>query len=888
MTSLREAWARLVAFFRKRALDGELDEELAVHIELATEDHLRQGMAQSEARRLALIKLGGVERTKEVHRALRGLPWLDGVCQDVRTTVRALRLSPGFTLAAIAMLALAIGLNVTVFTVMDAMLFRGYPLVKRNDRLVYLQERSPLRDHLISYADFEDWRAQAQAFEGMAFVGGRSIAFRDGEGRLIDMRTTTVSANAFGLLGVPPMLGRDFVPADERSGAAPVAILDYHFWKSWFGKRADVVGLTVHIDGAPATIIGVMPERFDFVYQSDLWMPVVRTPELQQRGLTPEGFIAFGRLRDGVTRQEARAELETINRRLETDYPATNRGLVPTVATHSTMNSGRDAPLIWGSLWAAAWFVLLIACANLANLTLVRTMGRWREFSIRMALGAGTGRMMRQIVAESLLLAGVAGALGWWITNWSVRRWALITASRYQVLDYTVDTGTLVYLVAIAVAAALLCSLAPIGRVAQLGVSGALKGDARGVTQGLRGKHVAAGLVAGQMALAMVLLSGASVLLRSFVTIVNAETGVRDPEHVLVGSMRFPSDTYPTPATRLGYLDRLDPQLKSMPGIEEASMSSTVPVSSGLGRRFEIEGTLSSPDGGDSAPSVTAGPGYFRVVGASAIAGRDFNDGDHLAALPVAIVNQSFAARFWPGQQPLGKRLRATDRNTPGEWRTVVGVVPNIMQGDPLRQQFIPLVYVPFQQARPPRRAFFLLRTAVPPDQVARAVRAEVQRLDPDVVLEGFDTLKASFAFDRDFMDAQHSELGKHAKVAPVFALIALLLAAIGLSAVIAHSVSQRTKEIGVRMAIGAAATDIRRMVLREGMVPVAIGLIFGLVASLAVNRILQSQLVGVSPYDPVTMAGAPVVLISIALLACQIPARRAMHVEPVVALRHE
>jgi putative ABC transport system permease protein len=815
--------------------------------------------------------------------------WLDGLLYDLRLTLRGLWRDRAFTLAAVVMLTLAIGLNVTVFTVTDAMLFRGYPLVKRNDRLVYLQERRPSGARYLFYADFEEWRAQARSFEGLAFVSERAIAFRDGDGRPSDMRVTTLSVNAFGLLRVPPMLGRDFAPADEVPGAVPVAILNYRVWESRFGKRADIVGLTVHINGEPATIVGVMPERFDFPLQAadDFWMPLLHTPELQQRGVS-NGFTAVGRLRDGASLQEARAELETINRRLAADYPATNRHLVPTVATHSEFNSGRDATMIWGSLWAAAWFVLLIACANVANLMLVRTMGRWREFATRIALGAGQRRMMRQLFMESLVLTGVAGAFGWWITNWSVRAWTTVTASRYQVLDYTVDAGTLAYLAAISALAAVGCTLTPISRIWQLGVNGALRGDARGVTQGLRAKHLAAGLVAGQMALAIVLLSGAGVLVRSFGTIVGAETGVRDPEQILVGSMRLPSDKYPTPATRLGYLDRLETELKTIPGVEREAVSNTIPVKGTALQTFEIEGRPSPPDGDESVGFLRAGPDYFRVVGAAAISGRDFTEGDRASALPVAIVNQSFAARFWPGESPLGRRLRTLNRNTPGEWRTVVGVVPNIMQNDSLRQQFKPLVYVPFQQEPAAPRASFLLRTSVPPDQVAGAVRGAVQRLDPDVILENFDTLKATFAFDRDFMDAEHSELGKHAKVAPTFAAIALLLAAIGLYAVIAHSVSQRTKEIGVRIALGAASHDIRRLILREGMRPVALGLISGLTVSLAVNRILQSQLVGVSPYDPVTLATTPAVLVLVALLACQLPSQRALRIEPAVALRND
>ncbi len=531
--------------------------------------------------------------------------------------------------------------------------------------------------------------------------------------------------------------------------------------------------------------------------------------------------------------------------------------------------------------------MFLIACANLANLTLARTIGRSREFSTRIALGVGHARMMRQILVEGLMLAGVAGALGWWITQWSVGTWASATASIYQILDYTLDSGTFAYLIAISVGAAILFSLAPIARVWQLGVNGILKGDSRGVTEGLRGKHLAAALIAGQMALAIVLLSGAGVLVRSLLKIVNAPTGVRGPEQILVGSVKLPSDKYPNPATRLAYFDRLESQLRSLPGVEEESVSSTLPVYSVRAQTFEIEGRLNSPAGGEVVEFLIAGPGYFRVLGASAISGRDFNDGDQKTALPVAIVNQSFAARFWPGEQPLGKRIRVQDPNTPGEWRTVVGVVGNILQGDPTRQHFKPLVYVPFRQ-QPLSRAFFLLRTRVPAEGVAPSVRAAVEKLDRDVLLADFTTLKDHLGFDRDYMDFEHSELGKYSAVAPVFALIALLLGAIGLYAVIAHSVSQRTKEIGVRMAIGAVGEDIRGMIFRDGMLPVAIGLILGLAASLGVNRILQSQLVGVSPYDPVTMTAAPAILILVALLACQIPARRAMNVDPAIALRHD
>ena len=892
MSVVKQVAARLVALLQRDALDREFDEEAQSHLDLAVDDYVRRGMTEAEACQFARKKFGPVEAAKDAHRDSRGLARFEGLLYDLRFTLRGLRRDRMFTVAVVAMLAVAIGLNVTVFAVMDTILFRGYPLVRRNDRLVYLQERGPSGACCISYRDFQDWRTQAHAFEGLAIVSEKAITFRDGDGRPLDMRTTTVSVNTFGLLGVPPILGRDFAPADELPGASPVVILNYRFWENRFAKRADIVGLTVHINGAPATVIGVMPERFDFPEKinEDLWMPVIHTFDLQQRGFTPGGFTVVGRLRDGARVAEARAELETINRRLEADYPATNRGVVPTVATHSQMNSGPDAAMIWGSLWAAAWFVWLIACANVANLALVRTMGRWRELSTRIALGAGHGRVMRQMFAESLVLTGAAGAIGWWITRWSVRTWVAVTASRYQVLDYTVDSGALAYLMAISIAAALLCSLAPIGRVVQLGVSGALRGDARGVTQGLRGKRMAAALVAGQMALAIVLLSGTGVLVRSLLTVVGADTGVRDPDRILVGTMRLPSDKYPTSATRLGYFERVERQLKTVPGTEEQAIATTLPVKSQGLRTVDVD-IESRPPLGDEheiVESLRASPDYFRVVGAAPIAGRAFTDGDRPTSLPVAIVNQSFAARYWPGDQPVGKRLRERTRNAPDEWRTVVGIVPNIMQGDALRQKFRPLVYVPFRQSPAPARAFFLLRTSVPPGQIAAAVREAVQTVDRDVTLEDFETMKAGFAFDRDFMDAAHSELGKHAKVAPIFAVVALLLSGTGLYAVIAYSVSQRTKEIGVRMAIGAASQHIRALIFREGMRPVALGLFAGLTVSLAVNRVLQSQLVGVSPYDLATLASAPAVLILVALIACQIPSHRALRIDPAVALRDD
>ncbi len=790
---------------------------------------------------------------------------------DLRFALRGLRRDRAFTLTAIAMLALALGLNVSVFAVMNTMLFRGFPLVKRNDRLLYLQERSP-RCWCVSPRDFAAWRAQSQSFQDMAIVyDGKAITLTDENST--ETWQVGISSNLFKVLGVPPSLGRDFTPADEAE-APRVAIITHKYWTSRFAQRPDIIGHIVRIDKAPVTIIGVLPEGFTFPEDNNLYVPRALAP----LDSTPGSYMAVGRLKDGATVETARAEIQTINGRLAAAYPDTNRDLTGRVETHSQFFIGPDAPIIYGSLWAAAWFVLLIACANLANLTLARTLARSREFSTRIALGAGRWRMIRQLLTESLLLTTVSAALAWWITTTTIHAWAVATDSQYQILDYSLDSGTVAYLAAVSILAAILFGIVPITRVFQLDINGTLKGDSRGVTHGLRAKFLSASLVTVQMILAVVLLSGAGVLARGFYNVVGADVGVRSPETILIGRARVPRTKYSTPESRLAFLDQLRSRLAAIPGVESTSLANIFPVNIPGLTPMELDDQPKPP----AVVSVAAAPNYFHTLGASTVAGREFADTDLANTQPVAIVNQSFVAKYWPGENALGKRVRLND----GPWRTICGVASNIMQGDPIRQEFKPIVYVPLRANPATTSPSFFVRTRGPAEQLAPAVRAEILKLSPDVTIEDFQTLQANLRFRADRMDLEHVEMGKHAAVAPIFAGIALVLAAIGLYAVIAHSVSQRTKEIGVRMAIGADASNIRRLIFREGMRPVALGLALGLLASLAVNRVLESQLVGVSATDPLTLAAAGAVLIAVALLGCQIPARRAIRIDPASALR--
>jgi len=600
-----------------------------------------------------------------------------------------------------------------------------------------------------------------------------------------------------------------------------------------------------------------------------------------------DGFFAIGRLSAGASLKHARAELNGVNQTLEMAFPASNKGVRATARNFSEFQLGPDAKMIYGSVWAAAGFVLLIACANLANLTLVRTLGRARELSTRIALGAGHWWMARQLFTESALLAVVGGGLGWWLGQMALRAWIGATWTRYLVLDYSAGPGIFAYWAAITAATAALFGFIPTVRVLRADMNAGLKSDARGATMSRGTKRLSAALVAGQMALAIVLLAGAGVLARSLWNIVGAEVGVRGADRVLVGEVQVPREEYRSSEARNGYWDRLQANLTTIPGVEATTFASTIPVGNPGTVPFELD---SGQTGAEQKPMVArlaAGPDYFQTLGVAMLAGREFTSADAPGAPPVVIVNQSFVNQYWPGQSAVGRRIGFRGQDGATRWYSVIGVASNIMQNRPLRDKFVPIVYIPFRQAPSAVGALFV-RTREPAGHVAAKVRAVIERSAPAVTLEDYSTLQAKFGFDHDRMDLEHAELGKHAAVAPIFAILALLLGSVGLYAVVAHSVGQRTKEIGVRMALGAVPGKIRRLILGEALTPVFAGMAIGLAASLGVNRVLQSQLAGVSPYDAATLSAAPVILLLVAGFGCLLPVRRAMRVDPAVALRHE
>lgn len=806
---------------------------------------------------------------------------MQGIAEDFRYAARGLRRSPGFALTAVVTLAVGIGANAAVFTLSNAVLFSGFPSVEDNERIVYIaSDRSASS---LSYPDFVDWRAQATSFEGMAIVHGVTVSLSDTTGFPESRDATEISSETFRLVGARPVLGRDFARGDELPGAAPVAILSYGFWERRYGRDPAIVGRVLRVNGTPTTVIGVMPEGFAFPQKQDLWLPLVSTPRLLSRDWRDLWF-AFGRLAEGATLESARAEMAAIGERLAREYPATNRDYRPAVRTFNEFFIGSNENVVYKTMWGAVAFVLLIACANLANLMLARAIGRTREISVRIALGAGRWRIVRQLLTESLMLAAAGGALGWWIAKGAVHVYSLAERGpgfvSWRVLDYTMDYGILAYLTAITIGTGVLFGIAPAGRLSKLDVNASLKDGDRGAAgASVAGAQLSSLLVTAEVALAVVLLTGAGLMIRSYLSVSMTDPGVTT-QNVLTGYVQLLASRYPAAEEQTTFFERLEQRLKALPGVESVTFASALPTWGSRRVPYELADQASVDDERRlNTAALVVGPDYFRTLQAPLLAGREFQDGDIAERLPVAIVNEHFATRHWPGEEALGKRLRLFEGATPGAWLTVVGVASNIVQSKAARQGSEPIVYVSHRQ-RSRRGLWALARTRVEPASLANDFRREVQALDVDLPV-----MLGPYALEKRVAEAYwDSEL--YSVLFVVFAATALLLAAVGIYAIVSYSVSRQTREVGVRVALGANARDVLVLVLRQGMMPVGIGILIGLAASLGVARVLESMLAQVSPADPAAFAAATGVLVLVAMLGCWIPARRAVRVDPVAALR--
>ncbi len=804
------------------------------------------------------------------------------IIEDVRYGLRAMARNPGFTAIAVIALALGIGANATVFAIVNAALFKNMPFV--SDRILYLHTRDA--NHVrfyssVSYPDYLDWSAQSKSFDGMAL-------YRVQAGNVSDKASTperrdiaTISTNTFSLIGQRPVLGRDFTDADSKPGAAPVTIISDRVWGERYGRNPAVLGATLRINSVPTTVVGVMRQGFYFPIESYLWVPYIAGADAAKRG--ERGMSLVGRLAPGATQLSALSELNGIAANLERAYPDTNKGISAEVGTLTDLIIGNDDKALAAALMGAVLFVLLIACANVANMMLARAVSRSREISIRIALGAGRWRIIRQLLVESSMLSIAGGLLGFLIAIWGLKIFtSTVRAEVPPWFDFTMDYRAFAYLGAISIGTGLLFGLAPALRLSKLDVNSSLKAGGRGSSGASRSKFLSAALVVGEMALAVVLLTGAGLMVRSFINVVQAKTGVNE-KNVLVLRVELPNNKYPKIEDKVAFHDRLKTRLEALPGVVVSCVSYTMPTGGSLDFPVEIEGRPLTPNQKDVPMAVmVVSPDYFRTMDVRLLRGRMFVNADNETAPGVVIVNQKFAETTWPGEDPMGKRLRVyreRDRNPTG-WLTVVGVAPNILQNDVSSHKFDPLIYVAYRQM-PQADMAVMARTSVPPGSLTTAFRREVQAIDEDMPIFLMRSLEERLASNRWDQIVFGSLFG-------IFAGIALLLASIGLYAVIAHSVNQRTQEIGVRMALGANGSNIVALVLRQGLLQLGIGLVIGVAGAFATTRLIASELQGVSPTDPSTFAMTMLVLAGAALLGCLIPARRAMSVDPVVALRND
>ncbi len=806
------------------------------------------------------------------------------ILEDVRFGLRTLGKNPGFTAVAVTALALGIGVNATVFSLANAVLFKNLPFAN-SDHVLYIVSTNATKPHwwnVFSYPDYLDLRAQLKSFDAVGASTHVSADISDHTASPESYNGARISANTFSLLGQKPVAGRDFLPTDEQPGAAPVAILSYKVLENRYGKDLSVIGRSVRIDEVPTTIVGVMAPRLDFPRETEVWKPLVLTDDYKKR--ETRRFTLYGHVANPSILKTASAEVSTVMKRLATEYPVTNKDMGGRVVDYNEYFAGNEngIKVIFLAMLGAVGFVLLIACANVANLQLARAVSRMREVSIRVALGAGRWRIVQQLLVECLILSVAGGGIGWVLAIWGIRTFdaAVAPTGKPPALDFSMDMRALLYLGAITIGTGLLFGLAPALQLSKLDVNTALKDGGRGSSGGGRGKYLSGLLVVVEMALAVVLLAGAGLMIRSFMNAYRSDLGINS-SNILTMNIDLPNARYKTEQQQRQFFDRLKTRLDTVPGVNVSTVTSNIPLSGTWNFTYELDGEP-QPDARrrPTVDAVIASPDYFRVVGDPILAGRDFTSADGAEGSLAVIVNLQCAETFWHGEAALGKRIRVYKKDVAQPWLTVVGIVPNIVQDGESRATHKPTIYLPFRQETM-SNASVAARTTVPPSTLKQVFRREAQAIDPDLPVRNLRTMEEQ-------LERQNWPYRVFGVLFAIFAAIALMLASVGLYAVIAHSVSQRTQEIGVRMALGANSANVLRLIFAQGMTQLAIGLVIGLAAALAVTKVLRFLLIDVSPSDPATFVAVALILAGAAALGCLIPARRAMRVDPIEALRHE
>lgn len=891
MRRLRAWLIRLASVFRTGHREQEMAEELESHLEMQIEDNRRSGMTPQEARRQALIKLGGLEQTKEIYRDRLSLPFLETLFQDLRYGLRMLAKDPGFTLVAVVTLALGIAANSTIFSLVNGLMLRP-PRIKDPGRVVAILTTEPAKggygwdQNPVSAPDFVAWREQSNSFDGMVASELNDFALT-GEGepeRLVGMR---VSADYFHVLGVDAALGRTFLPGEDQAGHAQLVILSHGLWQRRFASDPKVIGKIARLNGESYTVAGIMPNRFRIGYYGpQLWTPLVFPPErLLPATRSAHSLSVLARLKPGVSVETANAEMATLAQRAEQTYPGTTQGWGARAMVLQKYLAD-EFKVFMRIQMSAVLLVLLIACSNIASLQLTRATGRQTEIAVRTALGASRFRLVRQLMVESLLVALLGGGLGLLLACWGVSalrnglNWGDYVSQ--MALEISIDRNVLAYTVGISVLAAIVFGLAPAIHQTALNLHVTLKEGGRTTSQG-RARHRAHSvLVTAQVALALPLLTGAGLMTWGFLHEIYAGFGI-DPKQVLTAGIRLSNAQYKDPSKQVAFFHEAIEHLEALPGVISAGGTTTlVALEEARVVTFSIEGQAVLPRKERAkADYFVISPRYLGTLRVPLLRGRSFVSHDNAQAPPVAVVNQAFVRRYFPNEEPLGKHLRLDtgDSDRP-DWSEIVGVVGNVgFFSEDWEEQ--PQVYEPYLQ-RPSAAMTLLVRTTSEPADFAPLLRRAILDVDGEQPVTRVQTMEQVVAYSRSAGVIVITLLGS-------FAGLALAMAMVGVFGVMAYTVAQRTHEIGIRMALGAQRSDVLRMIARKGFVLGAIGVGIGL-ALAAPLVLLPTGLAPGMPFDQrATVAlAAGVLLWLVALLASYIPARRATTVDPTVALRCE
>jgi predicted permease len=871
------SWSR---FFRRNKWDEERANELRSHAEIEADENISRGMLPDEARYAANRKLGNATQIREEIFHMNSVAFLETMWQDLRFAFRMLRKKPSFTIAAVLTLALGIGATTSIFSVVNSVLLRTLPY-SDSAHVVMMRETNPnVGSVSVSYPNFLDWRDQSKTISEMAAVHNMSFNL-SGVNQPESIDGYGVSPNFLSLLGVRPIIGRDFLPSEDKSGTAPVLLLSYKLWQSHLGGDPNVVGRNITLDSQSFTIVGVLPQTFYFLDKSDVLTPIgiwvnAKMMERGERG----DMDVVARLAPGVTFERARGEMNGIAARLANQYPLENHGSgIEMNAIRDEFVSGtRPAILV---LFGAVLFVLLIACANVANLYLVRSAERTKEIAVRLAFGAKRGRIIRQMLTESLVLAALGGALGIVLGMWGLSGLGrLIPADSLMGMQIKMDGGVFLFAGALMVFVAIAFGLVPALASTRPDVQEALKDGGRSSTPSAKQHRVRGWLAIAETALALVLLIGAGLMVKSLYRLFQVSPGFQ-PDRVLTMGMNLRSSQYNKPEALLLFWQRILDRVRTIPGVESAAIGSVVPFTGDHSRAdISFEGLPTPGIGQYPHPdyhSISAD--YLNALGQPLIRGRAFNENDNESAPLVGLINSKLAQRYFPNGDALGKRFTFGHPDPKNKWITIVGIVSDTkLYGleNPSRYE----VYVPYRQ-EPLNTMTLAVRSIADPYSISSEVRAAIAEIDKDQPVVQVETMKELLS---QSVSTRHATL----VLLEMFSALALVLASIGIYGVMAYSVAMRTHEIGIRMALGAQKRDVLRMVMGQGIRLSLAGVVIGVLAALALTRLLSTLLFSVSAIDPLIFIFVPVLLILVTLLACYIPAMRAMKVDPMVALRYE